>query len=102
MRKKSEVRLVYYIYIYIYIYVGTLGMYVCISPRGEGGRVVMKSGPHDQKSYLLERSLVFLFSFFFFFVFTFYLTYVYVKIVSLLECIIFLCFSFFSIPVRLS
>lgn len=60
----------------------------------------MKSGPHDQKSYLLG-SLVF-FPLFVFLRFYIYLTYVYVKIASLLECIIFLCFSFFSILVRLS
>lgn len=47
-------------------------MYVCISPRGEGGRVVMKSGPHDQMSYLLESLVFFLF---FFLRFTFYLMY---------------------------
>lgn len=60
----------------------------------------MKSGPHDQKSYIGRKPRFFLFVFLFL---RFYiLSYVYIKIVSLLECIIFLCFFFFSILVRLS
>lgn len=61
-------------------------MYVCVSPRGEVGRVVMKFGPHDQKSYLLE-SLVF---FFFFFVLDFTLC---IHNYRLLECILFFLFA---------
>lgn len=57
----------------------------------------MKFGPHDQKSYLLE-SLVF-FLFVFLFLRFCILPDVYIKIVSLLECIF---FFFFSILVRLS